>query len=50
MSEITILDACALIALLKREEGSDIVAGVYTKAVEGEGVLMMHKLNLLEVY
>jgi PIN domain nuclease of toxin-antitoxin system len=45
-----VLDACALLAVLSNEQGADIVENVYEKAVSGEAVLSMHRLNLLEVY
>jgi PIN domain nuclease of toxin-antitoxin system len=45
-----ILDACALIALLNMEEGSECVADLYEKANNGEVKLIMNKVNLLEVY
>jgi len=50
MSEIYVLDACALIALLKDEAGADKVAAVYEKADKGEALLIMNKVNLCEVY
>ena len=50
MSEIYVLDACALIALLKDEKGADDVAGAYEKAKNGEAQLIMNKVNLFEVY
>ena len=50
MSDAYILDACALIALLKKEEGADKVTEVYKRAVAGKASLAMHKMNLLEVY
>jgi predicted nucleic acid-binding protein len=50
VSERYILDACALIAVLAKEEGADKVAAIYKKAMRGASTLIMHKLNLLEVY
>jgi predicted nucleic acid-binding protein len=50
MSAVYVLDACAMIALLSKEAGAEKVAEVYKKAVSGEAALVMHKLNLLEVY
>ena len=50
MSVIFILDACALIALLKKEEGSDVVADIYQKANNRAVQLCMNRVNLLEVY
>ena len=50
MNKLYILDACALIALLSQEEGSDKVSDVYNKAASGETALVMNIINLLEVY
>jgi predicted nucleic acid-binding protein len=50
MSEVYILDACALIAILKDESGADNVAAIYEKANNGEVQLIMNKVNLFEVY
>jgi PIN domain nuclease of toxin-antitoxin system len=46
MERIWILDACALIAYLTDERGSDIVASY----LKNNANVVMHKLNLLEVY
>jgi predicted nucleic acid-binding protein len=45
-----VLDACALLALLRDEEGADIVADAINSASIGESEIIMHKANLLEVY
>lgn len=50
MSNIYVLDACAMIALLQDEEGADKVAAVINAANDGEAEVIMHKANLLEVY
>jgi len=50
MSKIFVLDACALIALVKNEKGANIVADVYKKADSGSVQLYMNRINLLEVY
>ncbi|MDR1733101.1 MAG: PIN domain-containing protein [Synergistaceae bacterium] len=50
MSEHYILDACALIALLKNERGADEVSSIINRAYEGKANISMNKLNLLEVY
>lgn len=50
MSDVYVLDACALIAVLSREEGSDKVVAAYNMAVSGKAKLIIHKLNLLEAY
>jgi predicted nucleic acid-binding protein len=45
-----VLDACALLALLKRESGADVVDALFQKALTGEDVLFMSVVNLLEVF
>jgi predicted nucleic acid-binding protein len=45
-----ILDACALLALLKEEEGAYAVDDLFQKAVRGEATLCMSVINLLEVF
>ena len=50
MSEVYVLDACALIALLAREAGAETVRTLLCNAYDGEAHISMHKLNLLEVY
>jgi len=45
-----VLDACALVAILKDENGADIVADAYVKAEKGEVEIIMNRINLLEVY
>ena len=50
MSNTFVLDASALVALLKNEDGADKVAAVYTQAECGEAELIMNRVNLLEVY
>ena len=50
MSEIYVLDACALVALLKMEDGASVVADVYRKANDGVVRLYMNRVNLFEVY
>lgn len=50
MSDLYVLDACALIALLRNEEGSDIVEGIIKRALNDGATIIMNKLNLLEVY
>jgi predicted nucleic acid-binding protein len=44
------LDACALLALLNNEIGSEVIEEVYQKAENNEVVLIIHKITLLEVY
>jgi predicted nucleic acid-binding protein len=50
MKDIFVLDACAMIALLREENGSDVVESMFVKALEGNATILMNKLNLLEVY
>ena len=50
MSNVFVLDACALIALLKNENGADKVAATYNKAENGEAQIVMNRVNLLEVF
>jgi predicted nucleic acid-binding protein len=44
------LDACAVIAFLTGEKGSDKVRTLLEYAAEGTSELHMHRINLLEVY
>jgi len=50
MSKVFVLDACALIALVKNEKGADVVADVYKSANAGSVQLYMNRINMLEVY
>ncbi|MDR2167577.1 MAG: type II toxin-antitoxin system VapC family toxin [Clostridiales bacterium] len=45
-----ILDACALIAFLKDEEGAEIVGNLISGAYRGEIDLFINRVNLMEVY
>ena len=45
-----LLDACAMLALLNNEKGSDIVSGLLDSAKLGEITLSMNAANLIEVY
>ena len=45
-----VLDACALIAMLRNEAGADKVAEIINAANNGEATIKMNKVNLLEVY
>jgi len=45
-----VLDACALLALLRNEAGADKVVDAVNAANSGEAKLIMNKVNLLEVY
>jgi predicted nucleic acid-binding protein len=50
LNEIYVLDACALIALLSKEAGYEKVARIIEKTQNGEAKIIMHAINLLEVY
>lgn len=43
-----VLDACALVALVKNESGANIVADVYEKSGKGKLQLFINRINLLE--
>ena len=45
-----VLDACAIIALAKQEQGYETVASLFTKAINNKASLFIHQINLLEVY
>jgi len=44
-----VLDACAMVAILKGENGADSVDELFQQAVRGEVLLSMSIINLLEV-
>jgi predicted nucleic acid-binding protein len=48
--KLYILDACALIALLKAESGADKVLAIYEEAYKGNAIIIINKINLFEVY
>jgi len=50
MSDIYVLDACALIAFLKKVEGCLVVAEIFEKAFEKKCVVYMHAATIAEVY
>jgi PIN domain nuclease of toxin-antitoxin system len=50
MAEKHLLDACALIAYLNDEEGADKVEELLWKSDQSAENLLMHEVNLLEVY
>jgi predicted nucleic acid-binding protein len=45
-----VLDACAIIAFLDKEEGAEIVNDLFEQASTGEITLFVHAVNLTEVY
>ena len=50
MNDIYVLDACALIALLSQEIGYDNVKEIIEKSKDKETKIIMHTVNLFEVY
>jgi len=50
VSNIFVLDACALVALVKKEKGAENVATAYKKAESDEAQIIINRINLLEVY
>lgn len=50
MSEMYILDACALIALLSKETGYETVERILEESKAQKAKIAMHTVNLLEVY
>ena len=50
MKNIYIFDACALIALLSKENGYENVEKLIKKAKNEQAKIVMHSLNLYEVY
>ena len=50
MKKVYILDACALIAALRGEQGADVAARLLELSSKGEIALRINKVNLLEVY
>ena len=45
-----VLDACALLALLRNEPGADIVAAAFNATNHSDSEIIINKVNLLEVY
>ena len=51
MPKIYVLDACAIIASLKNEDGADKVENIFISQKKSSDMqIIMHKINLLEVY
>ena len=48
--KLYIMDACAMLALLRNEIGADVVADIINAANNNKLKIIMHKANLLEVY
>ena len=50
MNEIYVFDACALIAILSKETGFENVERIIEKTKNKQAKIIMHNVNLLEVY
>ena len=50
MSNIFILDACSLIALLVGEKGAENIKDIIQNAIDGKTTVKINQINLLEVY
>jgi PIN domain nuclease of toxin-antitoxin system len=50
LNELYILDACALIALLAKEQGYEKIRNIIQEAIDGYVTVKMNQINLLEVY
>jgi predicted nucleic acid-binding protein len=50
LNNVFILDACALIALLAGETGAEAVRDLVQSAINGEKIVKINQINLLEVY
>jgi len=49
MNDKYVLDACALLALLRNEPGENIVSDIINAAGAGRADISIHKNNLFEV-
>ena len=50
MNSVFILDACALLAVARNEEGASVVVEAYRNASSGKARILMNRVNILEVY
>ncbi|MCL2477750.1 PIN domain-containing protein [Candidatus Bathycorpusculum sp.] len=50
MNTFYVMDACALIAFLRDEQGADVVTAILKCAKQGKAEICMNSLNLLEIY
>ena len=50
MSNVFILDACALIALFAGERGAEKVSDIIQDAIDEKATVKINQINLLEVY
>jgi PIN domain nuclease of toxin-antitoxin system len=49
-TSVYVLDACALLAVIKAEDGGQAVNNAYREAENGGAKLVINRVNLLEVY
>jgi len=45
-----VIDACAFISYYNKEPGGEVVKNLITDAVTGDSAIMIHRINLFEVY
>ena len=50
MNNYFVLDACALLAVARNEDGANVVVEAYRKADNDEVALLINRVNLLEIY
>jgi PIN domain nuclease of toxin-antitoxin system len=50
MKEIYVLDACALIAFFRKEEGCTVVAEIFEQAFKNKCSVFIHTVTIAEVY
>ena len=50
MTDIYVLDSCALIAFFRQEVGAEIVTRVLESAAEEKCTIFIHKASIAEVY
>ena len=50
MNDVYVFDTCALIAILSKETGYENVVKIVEKAKNKQARIIMHKVNLLEVF
>ena len=50
MNKVFVLDACALLAVARNEEGASVVVEAYSNASSGKAKILMNRVNLFEVY
>ncbi len=50
MSNVIVMDACALLALINNEDGANKVEIILREALKGNVYIYMNKINILEIY